>query len=502
MMDGRRIETVASRLTARHLSRRTAVAAGLGTVAASLGLTAVRGATLPGTQGPLPTGVTLVAHGLLYPRGFTWGADGTLYVGLAGNGGSSPGTPALAPPEGPLHGGTTASIVKIVNGAAIPVARGLPSVLNVSGGTAAGVAAIAFLGNQLYALIAGGGSIQGNPQTPNGIYAVQPDGSARVLFNLSAWLPTHPTAVTPPDAPYEPDGSPFAMIALDGALWTIESNRGQVLRVTPEGAVTRVADLSRGHPVPTGIAAAPGGGVYVGFLTPGPYFDGSSKVVNVAPDGAVTEVWSGLTMVTALAVAPDGMLYALEMATGNTPQPPGIHPNTGKVVRRTGPHSLADVATGLDFPIAMAFGPDHGLYVAVPAQGPNGTDGRVLRLDVSTGRVLSLAGTPPASPPAATPGVAPATSGAAPATITIVAGDFFFKPNAVTIPANTPVTIKVSNHGAITHNFSIDALKVSIYMQPGQTAQTTITAPPGSYQFYCNLPGHKAAGMVGTLTAK
>jgi len=30
----------------------------------------------------------------------------------------------------------------------------------------------------------------------------------------------------------------------------------------------------------------------------------------------------------------------------------------------------------------------------------------------------------------------------------------------------------------------------------------TVTLKPGTYQFYCPVPGHKAAGMKGTLTVQ
>src|SRR5215204_3613862 len=44
----------------------------------------------------------VVASGLTNPRGFTWGADGTLYVALAGNGGTSPAVGELLPPPADL----------------------------------------------------------------------------------------------------------------------------------------------------------------------------------------------------------------------------------------------------------------------------------------------------------------------------------------------------------------------------------------------------------------
>ena len=77
-------------------------------------------------------------------------------------------------------------------------------------------------------------------------------------------------------------------------------------------------------------------------------------------------------MVTGLAVSPAGDLYALEMSTGNSKEPPYVHPHTGRIVKQTGPDSLTEVVTGLDYPIAMATGPDGALYVSTPAFGADG----------------------------------------------------------------------------------------------------------------------------------
>jgi uncharacterized cupredoxin-like copper-binding protein len=69
----------------------------------------------------------------------------------------------------------------------------------------------------------------------------------------------------------------------------------------------------------------------------------------------------------------------------------------------------------------------------------------------------------------------------------------------VAIPANTDVTFDLPNDGAAPHNFSIDELGVSVDIAPGETKQVVINAPAGTYEYYCNIPGHKEAGMVGTL---
>jgi uncharacterized cupredoxin-like copper-binding protein len=109
-----------------------------------------------------------------------------------------------------------------------------------------------------------------------------------------------------------------------------------------------------------------------------------------------------------------------------------------------------------------------------------------------------------ASAPAATPGAEGGTpttgpTTAAAVTVDIVAQDIFFEPKEVTIPANTDVTVNLPNEGAAPHNFSIDALGIDVDMAPGATEAVVINAPTGEYEFYCNVPGHKEAGMVGTL---
>ena len=46
-------------------------------------------------------GRSVVASDLTNPRGMAWGPDGTLYIAVAGSGGTTPGTPAMPAPLGP-----------------------------------------------------------------------------------------------------------------------------------------------------------------------------------------------------------------------------------------------------------------------------------------------------------------------------------------------------------------------------------------------------------------
>ena len=364
----------------------------------------------------------VVASGLTNPRGMTWGADGTLFVALAGNGGTNPAVgETLPPPLGPeAGGGPSAAVASIgADGCPVAVATGLPSSLDLLG-SVVGVADVAILGEQLYALVSGGGGSHGNPDQPSGLYRVYADGSFELAADLQAWFKANPVAHP---AEIKPDGQWYAMVAApDGsAVWVVESNGGQVVTVTPDGTITRVADLSQGHLVPTGIALAPDGGVYVGYLTPFPFVDGTSRVDRVAPDGTVSAVWSGLSMVTGIAVAPDGTLYATEMATGDPASPsmdePPFQPFTGRVVRQAGADGLEEVATGMLFPVNLRFGPDGGLYVALPAVGANNGEGVILQLDPATAGTIQMpAGPPPASTcapitPPPPPPVTPAATG-------------------------------------------------------------------------------------------
>ena len=85
---------------------------------------------------------------------------------------------------------------------------------------------------------------------------------------------------------------------------------------------------------------------------------------------------------------------------------------------------------------------------------------------------------------------------------TVTSFDIYFEPKEVTIPANTDVTFTLPNDGVSAHDFSIDELGIQVSLPPGETETVVINAPPGSYEYYCNVPGHKEAGMVGTLVVE
>jgi plastocyanin len=480
---------------------------------------------------------TVVATNLANPRGFTWDDDGQLLVALAGTGGDEPARGQIQPPpNGPWTGGITAELVHVDdNCVATPVIEGLPSAVDATGAVI-GAADVARLDGTTYVLVAGGGEGHGNQGVANGIYAVTAGGEADLVVDLSAWFAAY-SVENLPEADFDPEGNFYNLIAGDdGRLWVSESNSEQILAVTTSGEVERVADLSAENMVPTGLAPAPDGGVYVGYLSSAPFTDGSAKVIEVTPEGDVSDVWTGLTAVTSIAVDADGNLYAAEMSTGNTAEPPFLRPNSGRIVRQSGPDSSEVIATGLPFPVSLDVGPDDGLYVSFPGLGGE-TTGGVIRIQpgddaidlAAAGVLLAICGdvrlgsdateeAEPATEEVSNDGTEqteePAdNSGFVDPLPEQVAGvpdefgnvridivDFAFDPPMVEVPVGARVTwvnVGPTDHTAVA--FGTDGSKVfdSNIMHEGDVYSLSLTRP-GRYEYICGLHPSMMAVVIVT----
>lgn len=353
--------------------------------------TPMTGSPAAGTPAAMPAGVTVVASGLTNPRGFTWGPDGTLYLALAGIGGEEVGMLDDGTITG-MMAGLSASVATIADGCATPYAENLPSAFWPDAGWTWGVMDVAFLGDQMYILSAGGGIEGGLPDYPNGVYRIEADGTATLVADLSTWFRANPPSFLPPD--YGQDGSLFDLEAGDGVLWLTEAVGGRVITVAPDGTITLIADLSEAHMVPDGLALDGEGGAYVGHETTIPYPEGLANVLHVAADGTVTEAWTGLTAMTDLVMGPDGALYAAMMATNNLEEPPFLRPHSGQIVKQTGPDTMELLVTDVDYPVGLGFGPDGALYLTYPAFGDGTAEGQgaLLRIDLTANAPISLAG--------------------------------------------------------------------------------------------------------------
>ncbi len=88
--------------------------------------------------------------------------------------------------------------------------------------------------------------------------------------------------------------------------------------------------------------------------------------------------------------------------------------------------------------------------------------------------------------------------------------DIYFNPNTATIPSEKAVDVALKNNGVTDHNFSVtdhgnaglENLDISVTLKTGESGSASINAPEGVYYFFCDQPGHEAAGMRGYLTVK
>lgn len=85
--------------------------------------------------------------------------------------------------------------------------------------------------------------------------------------------------------------------------------------------------------------------------------------------------------------------------------------------------------------------------------------------------------------------------------LAMVTENMIFSHSELTAEAGQ-VTLSLTNHDLFWHTFTIDELKVNVETPVRSERQLTFTAEPGIYTFYCAIPGHKALGMVGTLTIR
>ena len=198
-----------------------------------------------------------------------------------------------------------------------------------------------------------------------------------MVANTDAFNLRNPTTFLAPD---EEISNPYDMVAADGQLWLSDGNVNQVYRVSPGEPIARFADLSTGHPVTTGIARALDGALLVSELTPLPFPEGSGRILRIAPDGQVGELFRGTTAATGVAVADDGTVYVVEHSV-SLGQPPFLQPGTGRVARVTN-GQLETVIDGLTFPTMARIGPDGALYVANFSVYANGGEGEILRVDI------------------------------------------------------------------------------------------------------------------------
>jgi plastocyanin len=83
-------------------------------------------------------------------------------------------------------------------------------------------------------------------------------------------------------------------------------------------------------------------------------------------------------------------------------------------------------------------------------------------------------------------------------------GQLAYKFASATAPAGK-LTIDSKNDASIPHDIAIQGNGVDQkgeVVQNGGTSTISVDLKPGTYTFYCSVPGHREGGMVGKLTVK
>ncbi len=82
---------------------------------------------------------------------------------------------------------------------------------------------------------------------------------------------------------------------------------------------------------------------------------------------------------------------------------------------------------------------------------------------------------------------------------TVIGTEFAFDPDELVLSLNATITF--DNQGVVVHNIEIDGVAgFKVEAQAGQTATGSIDVAPGEYVIFCSIPGHREAGMEGSLT--
>lgn len=133
----------------------------------------------------------------------------------------------------------------------------------------------------------------------------------------------------------------------------------------------------------------------------------------------------------------------------------------------------------------------------------------------SSKETSSSASTPAASTPATTSATTPTsptttTTSPAPASgsLSLAANpEGQLKYNTSTLTASAgKVSIDFTNMSPLEHNVTIESSSHAVVGATptfkGESKTLSVTLKPGTYKFYCSVPGHRMAGMEGTLVVK
>ncbi|MEO8394883.1 MAG: ScyD/ScyE family protein [Chloroflexota bacterium] len=318
----------------------------------------------------------IVLQGLNGPQGVYVADDGSVYVIDSGVGGEETipyvNTTTQEPIDAKL--GQTSRVLRLTSeGGAEEVAL-LPSVAtdeDLMGG-----ARLTELNGVLYATVGTWNRALGEKVTIDHFDQVVRLGEAGIETAADLWA--HERANNP-DGTDNIESHPYGITSgADGRLYVADAAANALIAVNVETGETETVAVFEGlpgafpsatrkgalitDPVPTGVAIAENGMIYVSLLSGAPFIPGSAKVVQVAEDGTVSDFATGLTMLTDLQMGSDGNLYATSFGMFTQQGPV---PNSGSVIRILKDGAAETVIAGLPFATALGLDANGNGYVAI-----------------------------------------------------------------------------------------------------------------------------------------
>ncbi|MEV0270514.1 ScyD/ScyE family protein [Hamadaea sp. NPDC050747] len=320
---------------------------------------------------------TVVVQGLNNPRGLAFGPDGALYVAEAGKGGNGPCFPG--PEGGESCFGTTGALARIKNGTLTRVVTGLPSLAAPDGSGAIGPSDVSFLGLGLLTTGLGANpdlraQLPAAGQKLGSLFTfvpgpVTPAPTLKRVADISAYEKAHN-----PDGG-EIDSNPQSVVPGPGGLAVTDAGGNSLLGVSASGAIKTLAvfpERDGFQAVPTGVAYYQGA-YYVAQLTGFPFPKGAARIYRVVPGHQPQIVAQGLTNLIDVAIAPNGTLYALEIAHEGLLSPVP----SGRLLKIRPGQSPVTIAGGLVLPGGLAL---HEGYAYISDCGVCAGGGQIVRV--------------------------------------------------------------------------------------------------------------------------
>lgn len=333
----------------------------------------------------VPSLYPVVADNLNHPRGLAFAPFGSLWLTEADVGGTGPCIPFMGTTN---CFGNSGRVSAVVGQQRVTVTDKLASLATPLVDQATGPNGIAFARKKPYVIVGNGGPQEatnalGPLESQMGVllsFGVNKSGlQTTTVASVAGYeYANDPDHRPNPDGTLTPESNPYGVTSIGEDAYVADAGAHTVLKVTPKGDVSVVGIIppqmvdqpafpggpvpSLEDSVPTGITPVPyGQGLLVADYTGYPYVPGTANIWQVQEGQAPKVFASGFTNLIGLSPAPDGGVYALEMASNGA-----LSGDPGGALIHVSPKGEQNVIAcqGLIQPTGIATNPNGDVYVS------------------------------------------------------------------------------------------------------------------------------------------